>query len=291
MRSFALTDHPAFSTTASPYFPEHVIFTSKVSDFVIPEHRCHHGLIYSLGGTFSFTLHGLTRTLDENKFLIVNGNSTFGLHVGSPVAQPMMLYFQSRTPALSLGSDAADWNLTERIYPVTDVFKERIHVLASLPDSCSSFITMKADAVIRSILFEILSFNQYASNESMKLDVRKVSTRQENYKRLAVVREWIEDNFNRTLTLDELAGIAAMNHQHFLRLFHKVFHKTPHQYIIDRRIAEAKQLLLDPGMVVADVCLAIGWDSLSTFSQLFKQRTGQTPGEYRKASGGDHILE
>jgi AraC-like DNA-binding protein len=202
-----------------------------------------------------------------------------------------MLYFQSRTPALTADSDASDWNLTERIYPVTDTFKERIHLLASLPDSCSSFITMKADAVIRSLLFDILSFNQYASEESMKLDVRKPSTRQENYKRLAVVREWIEDNFNRTLSLDELAGIAAMNHQHFLRLFSKVFHKTPHQYIIDRRIAEARQLLLDPGMAVADVCLAIGWDSLSTFTQLFKQRTGQTPGDYRKRSGGDHVLE
>ena len=291
MRSFALTDHPAFTTTALPYFPEHVIFTGKVSGFVIPEHRCHHGLIYSLEGMFSFKLNGLAHKLDENKFLIVNGNSTLSLQVGSPAAQPMMLYFQSHTPALNAGGASANWNLTERIYPVTDVFKERIRLLASLPDSCSSFITMKADAVIRSILFDILSFNQYASEESMKLDVRKPSTRQENYKRLAVVREWIEDNFNRTLTLDELAGIAAMNHQHLLRLFSKVFHKTPHQYIIDRRIAEARQLLLDPGMTVADVCLAIGWDSLSTFSQLFKQRTGQTPGEYRKASGSDHIPE
>jgi AraC family transcriptional regulator len=291
MRSLALTDHPAFATPALPYFPEHIIFTGKIVDFTLPEHRCHHGLIYSLAGTYSCKLNGFTRTLDENKFLIVNRNSTFSLTVGGAVAQPLMLYFQSRTPALRAESDAADWNLTERIYPVTDVFQERIRLLASLPDSCSSFITMKADAVIRSILVDILSFNQYASEESMKLDVRKVSTRQENYKRLAIVREWIEDNFNRTLTLDELASIATMNHQHFLRLFSKVFHKTPHQYIIDRRIAEAKQLLLAPGMAVADVCLAIGWDSLSTFSQLFKQRTGQTPGEYRKASGGNHIPE
>ena len=291
MRSFSITDHPAFSTQDLPYFPEHVIFTGKVSGFVLPEHRCHHGLIYSLGGKFTFKLNGLSRELDENRFLIVNGDSTLSLLTGSQPAQPIMMYFQSRTPALSPDSHAADWNLTERIYPVTDAFKERIHLLASLPDSCSSFITMKADGVIRSMLFDILSFNQYASEESMKLDVRKASTRQENYKRLAIVREWIEDNFNRALSLDELAGIAAMNHQHFLRLFNKVFHKTPHQYIIDRRIAEARQLLLNPGMAVADVCLAIGWDSLSTFTQLFKQRTGMTPGQYRKASGGDHILE
>lgn len=291
MRKFILTDHPAFSTTALPYFPEHVIFTSQVSSFIIPEHQCRHGLIYSLGGPLSVKLNGLTRELDERKFLIVNVNSTLSLRVGNLTAAPMMLYFQSRTPALSGGGAAADWNLTERIYPVTEVFKERIHLLASLPDSCSSFITMKADAVIRSILFDILSFNQYASEESMKLDARKSSTRQENYKRLAIVRDWIEDNFNRALTLDELAGIAAMNHQHFLRLFNKVFHKTPHQYIIDCRIAEARQLLLDPGMAVVDVCLAVGWDSLSTFTQLFKQRTGQTPGEYRKASGGNYVRE
>jgi AraC family transcriptional regulator len=200
MRSFAMNEHPALSTATLPYFAEHVIFTGKTSSFAIPEHRCHHGLIYSLEGTFSFKLNGLTRELDEEKFLLVNGNSTFSLRVGNTVAQPILLYFQSHIPALRAGEPAADWNLTERIYPVTDVFKERVRLLASLPDSCSSFITMKADAVIRSILFDILSFNQYASEESMKLDVRKPSTRQENYKRLAVVREWIEDNFNRTLT-------------------------------------------------------------------------------------------
>jgi AraC-like DNA-binding protein len=291
MRSFTIDRHPAFSAVAKPYFSEHVIFTGNVRDFVLPEHRCHHGLIYCLEGAFTIKLNGLTRDLNESKFLIMNDNSKLSLDVGASDAQPMILYFQSHIPALNTVGSAADWNLTERIYPVTEVFRERARLLVSFPDSCSSFITMRADAVIRSILVDILSFNQYALREAMKLDVRKPSTRHDNYKRLAIVREWIEDNFYRSLTLDELAGLAAMNHQHFLRLFSKVFHKTPHQYIIDRRIAEAKRMLLNPGITVADVCLAIGWDSLGTFSRLFKQRTGQTPGEFRNASGGDHILQ
>lgn len=291
MRSFNLTDHPSFSTDSLPYFPEHSIFTGKVSGIGLRAHQCSYGLVYALAGCFSFTLNGLQRVLDESRFLIVNRNSVLSLRVQDQVAQPLLLYFQSRATAFAPGDDAGDWNLLERVYPATETFKKRIHLLASLPDSCSSFVTMRGDAVIRSILSDILSFNRHASEESMRLDVRKPSTRRENYKRLAVVRDWIEDNFSRQLTLQELSEIAAMNHQHFLRLFTKVFHQTPHQYIIDRRIAEAKQLLLDPGMAVADVCLAVGWDSLGTFSQLFKQRTGLTPGEYRKTSGGDHVLE
>jgi len=288
MRSFNLLDHPSFSTEALPYFPEHTLFSGRVADIELRAHRCSYGLIYALEGAFSFNLNGLQRVLDAGKFLIVNRNSTFSMKVGSEPAWPLCLYFQSHMPAQD---EDADWDLSERIYPVTDTFRQHIQLLASLPDSCSSFVTMRGDAVVRSILFDILSFNHRATQESMKLEARKPVTRRENYKRLAVVREWIEDNFSRSLTLDELAGIAAMNHQHFLRLFNKVFHKTPHQYIIDRRIAEAKRLLLDPGMAVADVCLAVGWDSLGSFSQLFKQRTGQTPGEYRKASGGNDIFE
>jgi AraC-like DNA-binding protein len=293
MRSFSITDHPSFVTRSLARFPEHSIFTGTVSNFALPEHRCTFGLIYPLTGSFTFTLNGLARTLDENKFLLVNRNSLFSMNVRDRLVQPLMLYFQSRATAPDTAGTAnedTDWNLTERIYPATEVFRNRVHLLASLPDSCSSFVAMKGDAIARSILADILSFNHFSSEQSRQLEVKKTSTRQENYKRLVSARDWIEDNFNQPLSLEELSGIAAMNRQHFLRLFTRLFGKTPHQYIIDRRIAEAKHLLTNHDVPILEVCLAIGWDSVGTFSHLFKQRTGQTPGEFRKGSGRDHIL-
>lgn len=293
MRSFSITDHPSFATRSLARFPEHSIFTGTVSNFALPEHRCNFGLIYPLTGSFTFILNGFARTLDENRFLLVNRNSLFSMSVRDRPAQPFLLYFQSRATATDTSGSAdedTDWNLTERIYPATEVFRNRVHLLASLPDSCSSFVTMKGDAIVRSILADILSFNHFSSEQSRQLEVKKTSTRQENYKRLVSARDWIEDNFNQPLSLEELSGIAAMNRQHFLRLFTRLFQKTPHQYIIDRRIAEAKRLLANRDLPILEVCLAIGWDSVGTFSHLFKQRTGQTPGEFRKSSGRDHVL-
>jgi AraC-like DNA-binding protein len=199
-------------------------------------------------------------------------------------SQPFLLYFRN-----SIGWKGEDWNIAERIYDATDALKDRIATLASFGNSCSSFISMQADAIIRSTLAEIVSLNDHSINESMKLEVKKKLTRNENYKKLAIARDWIENNFTQSLSLSDLAQLASMNQQHFLRQFKRVFHKTPHQYLIDRRIEEAQKLLRSSDVLVQGICSAVGWESLATFSHLFKQRTGVTPGEYRSMSGSDNV--
>jgi len=149
---------------------------------------------------------------------------------------------------------------------------------------------MQSDVIIRSTLAEIVSLNDFSAKLSMKLEVKKKGTREDNFKKLATARDWIENNFSKSLSLRQLARIASMNEQHFLRQFKKLYHKTPHQYIIDRRIQAARELLGTKELPVQEVCSAIGWESLATFSHLFKQKTGVTPGEYRSQSGSNHIL-
>jgi AraC-like DNA-binding protein len=284
MQYHGIHAHPAFATTDVVNFPDHTVFTTRLSTLDLPAHRSNFGLITVLYGSMKISLGGIVRSIDNSSFAIVNKNSTLSMSVSNEHSQPFILYFRN-----SSGWKGEDWNIAERIYGTTDALKERINTLASFGSSCSSFISMQADAIIRSTLAEIVSLNVHSINESMKLEVKKKLTRNENYKKLAIARDWIENNFTQSLSLSDLAQLTSMN-EHFLRQFKRVFHKTPHQYLIDRRIEEARKLLRSSDHAIQGVCSAVGWESLATFTHLFKQRTGVTPGEFRAMSGSDNVL-
>ncbi|HEU0035045.1 MAG TPA: helix-turn-helix transcriptional regulator [Kofleriaceae bacterium] len=80
----------------------------------------------------------------------------------------------------------------------------------------------------------------------------------------------------------DIARTAAISPYHFIRRFHAVFGETPHQFRTRRRLERAKQLLGD-GVPVTEVCLAVGFTSLGTFSDLFRRRIGHSPTAYRRA--------
>jgi AraC-like DNA-binding protein len=66
-----------------------------------------------------------------------------------------------------------------------------------------------------------------------------------------------------------------------LRLFKKYYGQTPRQYLIDKRIEKSKEQL-KIGISVTETCFAVGFESLSSFSNLFKTKTGKSPTEFQK---------
>jgi len=100
------------------------------------------------------------------------------------------------------------------------------------------------------------------------------------YKRIVSARLFIDKNFAEKIDLDNIADEAFFSKFHFIRLFRSVYNKTPHQYLSFTRIEKAKQLL-STGMAAAQVCYAVGFESVSSFTGLFKRTTGQTPSAYQ----------
>ena len=104
----------------------------------------------------------------------------------------------------------------------------------------------------------------------------------ETLERLARARDFIDHCYDHPLSLDQISEKACFSRYHFLRLFRQAFNKTPHQYLIERRIAKAKELLGDDELRVTDVCFEVGFQSLGSFSTLFHKTVGQAPLTYRE---------
>jgi len=102
------------------------------------------------------------------------------------------------------------------------------------------------------------------------------------YERLSRARSFIDESYQLPLDLNEISKQACLSRYHFLRLFRDTFETTPHQYLIQKRIEKAKELLRLRSLSVTDVCFEVGFESLGSFSSLFRKCVGDPPSGYRQ---------
>ena len=100
------------------------------------------------------------------------------------------------------------------------------------------------------------------------------------YRRIVQSKLYIDGNFADSIDLAQIADEAVFSKFHFTRLFKKIYGKTPHQYLTFVRIQKAKDHLKS-GMAVHNVCYSVGFESLSSFTELFKRMVGFTPSDFQ----------
>ena len=99
---------------------------------------------------------------------------------------------------------------------------------------------------------------------------------------LCRIIEYIEENIDRNLTLAQLAAIANMSSSYFSYSFKLSTGYAPHQYIIQRRIERAKQLLIQKKLTIADIANSLGFSHQSHFNRHFKRLVGVTPKKFQQ---------
>ena len=100
------------------------------------------------------------------------------------------------------------------------------------------------------------------------------------YLRTVRAKLFIDDHFASAIDLNKIADEACFSKFHFVRMFRSTYGRTPHQYLTHVRIEKAKEYL-DLGEAVAAVCFKVGFDSITSFTGLFKRRTGRTPRQFQ----------
>ena len=100
------------------------------------------------------------------------------------------------------------------------------------------------------------------------------------YQRIATAKIFIDENYYESIGLEEISQQAFLSRFHFHRLFTKIYRSTPHRYLTQKRIEKAKQLLAE-NKAINDVCSEVGFESIGSFSTLFKKEIGFAPTLYR----------
>jgi AraC-like DNA-binding protein len=105
----------------------------------------------------------------------------------------------------------------------------------------------------------------------------------ELFRRLCRSRDYLADGLDQPLRLSDAAREACLSPFHYHRLFARTFGETPHEFLTRLRMDRAKRLLVREQLPVTEVCFAVGYESLGSFSSRFRTMVGYSPSEYQRA--------
>lgn len=100
-------------------------------------------------------------------------------------------------------------------------------------------------------------------------------------KRLHRVLNLIEARWAESISLNDLASEACLSPFHFARLFHEATGRSPHRFLVERRIRAAQDMIRAGQTSLVEIALDSGFGSQANFSRVFRKITGASPRQYR----------
>ncbi len=116
----------------------------------------------------------------------------------------------------------------------------------------------------------------------LTLIFRKMSGTKDDFSITPEFLQYIRDNCDQKLTLEELSKKCFYNPSYFSRLFREHYGITLTDFILNSRFERACDLLQNSDLSTEEIARRSGFGSKSAFYKFFKEKTGVTPGEYRK---------
>lgn len=273
-----------------------MVVDARASGASYPEHRGPLSIKTVLHGQELFEVGRARFAVTPERYLILNDGQRHA-HRLEGDSEVFTLMFRAGlagevlrslvTPADRLLDDPAapgqDVQFFERTYPHDALLASLLRDLRTRLRSGA--ITQAAlEERFHPILERLLDLHKGACQEAGRLPAVRHATRVELYRRLWRARDFIDASFTQSIDLKGIAHVAELSPHHLLRLFRKVFGETPHQYLTRRRLEHAKALLLRSERSVTDICFDLGFESLGSFSLLFKTRVGVSPLAFRQGA-------
>lgn len=103
------------------------------------------------------------------------------------------------------------------------------------------------------------------------------------YRRIVQAKLYIDKHYSEKIDLSNIAEEAFFSKYHFLRVFRDIYGLTPHHYLIQTRINHARELL-EKQFRIGETSMAVGFESATSFTAVFRKLTGQTPSAFRASA-------
>lgn len=281
------------------------IVYSDLDEYQAVLYSGHYGIKLPLQGVESYYLEGRKFEVNHDQFLITNPEIKTEIVIDSPSSVTGLCIGMTKEFMLSLYAQKSD-NLSG-ILQINSTKRDPLQVLHH------SF-SLRSDNSLSKLLSQIKysyrnhGFVDYMQKEEFYFDLgeaiidnqsetnslidllhqSKSSNREEIFRRVDNMNQYIHENYCKQITLDVLANVACLSKFHAIRSYQTIYGIAPYQKIKELRLNKASTLLRK-GYSISDVAHLCGYNDYRGFSKHFKKATGQTPSSYLKVRGMQNI--
>lgn len=301
-----LVVHTKFPDAQSPKFnyldwnrqfaENNVIIYGKYSNAYFTTHWTPLSIKTASNGAEYYFINKIKYAVDDSRYLITNHDTLYESLIDSESKiESFTINFHKRFAADVFNTlsntdeflidypeikEKSPFSFFEKLYPHDEkviVYLKLIRDLINKQEYSKQAINEYLHILLERLF--LIQFKTYRASE--KFEAKKKSTRLELYRRLNKAKDYIDSNYSEKIELDTLGMISCLSPHHLLRKFKTFFGVTPHQYITNRRLEAASGMLKKSSKPVTEICLNVGFESLSSFGSLFKQNFGYTPRNFR----------
>lgn len=188
-----------------------------------------------------------------------------------------------------LDAAAPPLDFCERLYPKSgDVGRALAQLEAGLRDPAATAPWL--EDCMYGLAQSLAGLRVQVRAEAESFPGSRPATRLELYRRLYRGRDFLTSCYNQSLTVAAVARAAGLSPFHFQRTFKLAFGRTPMRFLQEQRLDAARRLLTHSGDDITAICFAVGFESLGSFSWLFRRRFGVSPRSFRENSRIQEVL-
>lgn len=230
-------------------------------------------------------------SVDSSRFLVLNRDTEYSSYIDSPVeVESFTLNFAEDFTRSVLSGEKGDLledgcqvdtlRVIERLYPR----ENHIYPIAKKIYDYKGEINKRNDEIAElfvELLLALFKLNNIVNDEIGSMRKVRASTKIELYRRLYNAKDFIDTCFNEDLDLDRISSIACLNREYFIRQFKIHFKITPIQYLIKKRMEEARLRLLNSDEPISSICHDLGYSDATSFGKLFRKLYKTNPENFR----------
>jgi len=248
-------------------------------------------------GSETYKIGKRTVTVFPGNFLIINEGTSYDRTIYSDsMANTFAIYFSQKfLQDFQHGFSASDRTLIEEpidrefiqrstfletIYPCKgDIRYNLSHLMDHFNENSDDLLL--DDYVYHALLLFYRLYYKEVLHKGNLLEALNASTRDELFKRLSLAKDFMLSNYNQDINLEDISAHACLSPTHLFRTFKQIYNCSPHQYLIQTRLDNARHMLKSTNYTLNEIVNLVGFTCPSTFIKLFKNKFHFTPGTYR----------